>query len=102
MTPKELILATLRHEETPNVAWVPFAGVHAGQLIHCNAKDVLSNGDNLYRALMEVHRLYKPSGLPVIFDLQVEAECLGCELTWAEGMLRHPYPPTQWRTTRIW
>lgn len=84
MTPKELILATLRHEETPNVAWVPFAGVHAGQLIHCNAKDVLSNGDNLYRALMEVHRLYKPSGLPVIFDLQVEAECLGCELTWAE------------------
>lgn len=84
MTPKELILSTLRHEETPQVAWVPFAGVHAGQLINCNAKDVLSNGDNLYNALMEVHKLYKPSGLPVIFDLQVEAECLGCELTWAD------------------
>lgn len=84
MTPKELILATLRHEETPTVAWVPFAGVHAGQLINCNAKEVLSDGDALYRALMEVHKLYKPSGLPIIFDLQVEAECLGCQLTWAD------------------
>ena len=84
MTPKELILATLRHEETPKTAWVPFAGVHAGQLIGCNAREVLSNADNLYNALMEVHKLYKPSGLPVIFDLQVEAECLGCELTWAD------------------
>lgn len=84
MTPKELILATLRHEETPAVAWVPFAGVHAGQLINCNAKEVLSDGDALYRALMEVHKLYKPSGLPIIFDLQVEAECLGCQLTWAD------------------
>ena len=73
MTPKELILATLRHEETPQVAWVPFAGVHAGQLIGCNAREVLSNGDNLYNAVMEVHKLYKPSGLPIIFDLQVEA-----------------------------
>lgn len=84
MTPKELMFKTLRHEETPQVAWVPFAGVHAGQLIGCNAKEVLSDGDNLYRAVMEVNRLYKPSGLPIIFDLQVEAECLGCELTWAD------------------
>ena len=55
MTPKEILLATLNHEETPQVAWVPFAGVHAGQLIGCNAKEVLSNGDNLYNALMAVH-----------------------------------------------
>ena len=84
MTPKELIFATLRHEETPRVAWVPFAGVHAGQLTATSAKEILSDGDKLYQALMEVHKLYKPSGLPIIFDLQVEAECLGCTLTWAE------------------
>lgn len=34
---------------------------------------------------MEVNRLYKPHGQPVLFDLQVEAECLGCELVWAEN-----------------
>ena len=29
---KELILKTLRHEKTDEIPWVPFAGVHAGQL----------------------------------------------------------------------
>lgn len=43
---------------------------------------------------MEVNRLYKPSGQPVIFDLQVEAECLGCQLVWADdappSVTKHP------------
>lgn len=84
MTPKELLLATLNHEETPQTAWVPFSGVHAGQLINATAKEVLTDGETLYQAVMKTHSLYKPSGLPIIFDLQVEAECLGCELTWAD------------------
>ncbi|MBD3290405.1 hypothetical protein GF337_16495, partial [candidate division KSB1 bacterium] len=28
--------------------------------------------------------LYKPDGIPVTFDLQIEAEALGCELQWAK------------------
>lgn len=84
MTPKELLFATMNHQKTSQVAWVPFAGVHAGQLIHCNAREVLTNEDNLYNAVMEVHKMYKPSGLPIIFDLQVEAECMGCDLAWAD------------------
>lgn len=83
MTPKETIFATLRHEETDQVPWVPFAGVHAGMLTGYTATELLSDGDKLFESLKEVHKLYKPFGLPVIFDLQVEAECLGCELTWA-------------------
>jgi len=27
--------------------------------------------------------LYRPDGIPVMFDLQVEAEALGCRLEWA-------------------
>jgi uroporphyrinogen decarboxylase len=27
--------------------------------------------------------LYQPDGMPVVFDLQVEAEILGCELVWS-------------------
>lgn len=84
MTGKERILATLKHEKTDRVPWVPFAGVHAGSLIGKNATEVLTNGDDLYRSLMEVKKLYQPDGMPVIFDLQVEAEILGCELLWAE------------------
>ncbi len=31
-----------------------------------------------------VNEVYQPDGQPVVFDLQVEAEILGCQLLWAE------------------
>ena len=80
---KELLLRTLRHEPTERAPWVPFAGVHAGKLKGYDATEMLTDADKAFEALMEVNRLYKPDGQPVIFDLQIEAECLGCDLTWA-------------------
>lgn len=84
MTPKELVFATLRHEKTDRAPWVPFAGVHAGLLIGADAEQVLTDEDTLVKALLEVNRLYKPDGQPVVFDLQLEAEILGCDLVWAK------------------
>lgn len=81
---KELLLKTLRHENTERAAWVPFAGVHAGKLKGYNAKELLTDSDKLYDSLMEVHRFYQPDGMPIVFDLQIEAEILGCELMWAD------------------
>lgn len=98
MTPKELLIKTLKHEVTEQVAWVPFAGVHAGKLVGYNATEVLQEGDKLFEALMEVNKLYKPAGQPVVFDLQVEAECLGCDLVWAKdappSVASHPLEGT--------
>lgn len=82
MTPKELLLACLNHKETPRAPWVPFAGVHAGKLTGIDAETFLKDEDAYFNALMEVNKLYKPDGQPVVFDLQLEAECLGCELAW--------------------
>ncbi len=97
-SPKELLFATLRHEETSELPWVPFAGVHAGKLVGYNATEVLTDGDKLFEALMAVNKMYKPSGQPVMFDLQVEAEIMGCELVWAnEGppsVKTHPLSQT--------
>lgn len=84
MNGKERVLATLRHESTDRVPWVPFAGVHAGSLIGKNATEILTDADVLFQALTEVKKLYQPDGMPVVFDLQVEAEILGCDLVWAE------------------
>lgn len=84
MNQKEMLIKTLHHEETEQVAWIPFAGVHAGRLLGYTATEVLQDEDKLFESLMEVNKLYKPSGQPVIFDLQVEAECLGCKLVWAK------------------
>ena len=81
---KRLLLKTLRHEPTQAVPWVPFAGVHAGKLLGYTAKTVLTDGKKLLDSLLEVNRLYDPDGQPILFDLQVEAEILGCDLAWAE------------------
>lgn len=82
---KELILKTLRHEKTDQTPWVPFAGVHAGKLKGYSAEELLRDEDKLVEALLEVHKLYTPDGMPIIFDLQVEAEILGCNLLWAKN-----------------
>lgn len=98
MTPKELLFACLRHEATPRAPWVPFSGVHSGLLVGADATEVLTNEDTLVKALLEVNRLYKPDGQPVVFDLQLEAEILGCELAWAKdgppSVSSHPLADT--------
>ena len=80
---KELIFKTLRHEETERLPWVPFVGVHAGKLVNYNATEMLSDANKMTQGILEAAKLYAPDGLPVIFDLQLEAEVLGCELVWA-------------------
>jgi uroporphyrinogen decarboxylase len=85
MTPKDILFKVLHHEKTDTVPWVPFAGVHAGKLTGVKAKDVLTDENALFDALMAVNKLYQPYGQPVMFDLQIEAEILGCELVWSEN-----------------
>ena len=84
MQPRDIVLKTLRHESTEQVAWVPFSGIHSGKLLGYDATEVLTDPDKLFASLMEVNKLYKPHGQPVVFDLQIEAECLGCDLVWAK------------------
>lgn len=94
MTGKELLLQTFQHEKLPSVPWVPFAGVHAGKLKGYSALEVLKDGKKLLSALQEVNKQYQPDGQPVLFDLQMEAEILGCNLHWAEkvppSVVSHP------------
>jgi len=94
MTGKERIYRTLSGKSVDALPWVPFAGVHAGKLCAYNATEVLQNADKLYESLMKVHEVYLPDGQPVIFDLQLEAEILGCDLMWADNsppsVISHP------------
>ena len=89
MSGKLLLFSVLKHEPVDAIPWVPFAGVHAGKLLGYSANEVLTDGDKLFEALLAVNRTYGPDGQPVVFDLQVEAEILGCDLLWAEKA-----PPT--------
>jgi uroporphyrinogen decarboxylase len=89
MTGKERIFAAFAHKTADKVPWVPFAGVHGGKLIGETAKSAYTDVEILKRVLEEVHRIYVPDGLPIMFDLQIEAEILGCDLIWSEDA-----PPT--------
>lgn len=83
MSGKELLLKALRNEMTPRPAWVPFVGVHGGKIIGETATNYLKSADLLVAGLSKAVELYQPDGLPLIFDLQMEAEVLGCGLVWS-------------------
>ena len=63
------------------------------------AEEVLQDKDKLVESLLEVKKIYQPDGMPVVFDLQIEAEILGCKLLWADrnppSVKSHPMAETK-------
>ncbi len=94
MNGKELLLSALKGNETSRPAWLPFVGCHGGFLIGKTATEYLQSADLLIEGLKKAKELYRPDGLPVMFDLQIEAEILGCRLHWADevppAVVSHP------------
>jgi MtaA/CmuA family methyltransferase len=84
MTGRERVLKAMRLEAVDHAPWVPFVGCHGGALIGVTADEYLRSEDLMVRGAAEAVRRYRPDGLPVAFDLQIEAESLGCDLTWAK------------------
>jgi MtaA/CmuA family methyltransferase len=94
MKGKELILHALKGGQCSSIPWVPFVGVHGGYLIGKNANEFLHSAGLIVSGISKAIELYQPDGIPVCFDLQIEAEALGCELGWADenppAVLSHP------------
>ncbi|MCL1856956.1 MAG: uroporphyrinogen decarboxylase family protein [Kiritimatiellaeota bacterium] len=86
MNGKELILKATRGEATPRAAWLPFVGCHGGFLIGKTATEYLKSAALIVEGTKKAKELYKPDGLPFCFDLQIEAEVLGCDLHWADDV----------------
>lgn len=82
MNGKALIQAAIRGEKTARTPWVPFCGVHCASLINQTAEAYLKDADLMIAGLEQAIARYQPDGIPVIFDLQLEAEIFGCELHW--------------------
>lgn len=94
MTGRELVLQAMNCQKTERPPWVPFVGVHGGQLIGKNAIEYLKSSDNIVQGALKAIDLYKADGIPVTFDLQIEAEILGCKLNWEKdnppAVVSHP------------
>ena len=94
MTGKELIRKVFALEQTERIPWVPFVGCHGGFLNDVSAKQYLKSARQIETGISKAIELYKPDGIPVMFDLQVEAEALGCQLHWSDdsppAVIDHP------------
>lgn len=79
----ELIKAAMALQEVERTPWVPFVGVHAGYLLGQDASTFLKSKELIVQGVNEAIKRYNPDGIPIVFDLQLEAEAMGCGLHWA-------------------
>jgi len=90
----ELIKKAFALQPLERVPWVPFVGVHGGFLTGVDAEKYLKSADHVVNGVSKAIEEYNPDGVPVVFDLQMEAEILGCELRWAPhnppAVVSHP------------
>lgn len=84
MNSKQLVLDAMINKEVERIPWVPFVGCHAASLIGVDCESYFKNADHIVNGVTKAYELYQPDGLPALFDLQVEAEAMGCKLTYAK------------------
>lgn len=84
MNSKQLVLDAIYNKEVERIPWVPFVGCHAASLIDIDCESYFKNADHIVNGVLKAYELYQPDGLPALFDLQVEAEAMGCDLTYAK------------------
>ena len=90
----ELIKKAFALNPVERVPWVPFVGVHGGFITGVDAEAYLKSADKVVAGVSKAIEEYNPDGVPVVFDLQIEAEILGCQLQWAPhnppAVVSHP------------
>ena len=94
MNGKELVRNALVCKEVERIPWVPFVGCHAAHLMGISAETYFKTADRIVDGARLSRELYEPDGLPVLFDLQVEAEALGCGVQFSPenppAVMSHP------------
>lgn len=79
---KQVLIDAHRGKRTPKTPWVPYAGVHCAFLMNEPADKMLQDADILAKGIVNAARRYKADGIPLLFDLSVEANAVGCDLRW--------------------
>ena len=79
---KQKLIDAYRGKKTDIPPWVPYAGVHCAFLINEPAQKMLKDPKLLAKGVVHTAKRYKADGIPLVFDLSVEANAVGCELKW--------------------
>ena len=75
---KALINEALKGNPVERTPWVPYTGSQIANLKGYTAQEMFRDADKLYECCIEAESQYSPDGMTPMFDLQVEAEILGC------------------------
>jgi uroporphyrinogen decarboxylase len=91
---KQMLIDAYRGKRTDKAPWVPYAGVHCAYLINEPADKMLKDPALLAKGVVNAAKRYKADGIPLVFDLSVEANSVGCNLKWWEdnvpSVTNHP------------
>ena len=91
---KQMLIDATRGKQTDIPPWLPYAGVHCAALIDQPADAFLKNAGLLAEGVVKAAELYHADGIPLLFDLSVEAESLGCEAEYWDdnvpSIMTHP------------
>jgi uroporphyrinogen decarboxylase len=79
---KQKLIDAYRGKRTEDPPWVPYAGVHCAFLINEPADKMLQDAALLAKGVVNAAQRYKADGIPLVFDLSVEANSVGCDLKW--------------------
>lgn len=84
MNGKERVINAIKCLEVDRVPWVPFVGSHAASLMDITATEYFKSSELIAKGAQLAIEKYDPDGIPVTFDLQIEAEVLGCAVKYAD------------------
>ncbi|MBI5445454.1 MAG: hypothetical protein HY900_30100 [Deltaproteobacteria bacterium] len=79
---KQKLINAYRGKQTDTAPWVPYAGVHCAFLIDEPADKYLKDPNLLAKGVANAANRYHADGIPLLFDLSVEANSVGCDLKW--------------------
>jgi uroporphyrinogen decarboxylase len=79
---KQHVIDAVKGLATEKVPWVPYSGVHSAFLIGEPADKYLQDPDLIAKGVIFAAERYKADGIPLLFDLTVEAISMGCDHKW--------------------
>ncbi|MGC8604267.1 MAG: uroporphyrinogen decarboxylase family protein [Desulfomonilaceae bacterium] len=79
---KQHVISAAKGLATDKVPWVPYSGVHSAFLIGESADKFLQDPNLIAKGVVFAAQRYKADGIPLLFDLTVEAISMGCNYKW--------------------
>lgn len=91
---KQMLIDAIRGKKTPIAPWVPYAGMHCAFLIDEPADRYLQDPELMAKGIVYTAEKYQADGIPLTFDLSVEATSMGCDIKWwpdnVPSVISHP------------